>query len=324
MALHSYGTGRSDGHELTEQLSVNPMFARPGETTSVPKHRLPAGSMSPATAYQIVHDELMLDGNARLNLATFVTTWMEPQADRLMAECRDKNMIDKDEYPQTAELERRCVTMLAELWHAPGTVPAGRRSAARRPGPARQHARRAGAQAALAAAAPRGGCGHRPAQPGDGHQRPGLLGQVLQLLGGGAAPGADGRASGSTSTPSRRSRCATRTPSGSSRSSAPPSTAATSRSRRSPPPSTTCRRAPASTSRCTSTARPARWSRRSSTRTWCGTSGCPGSPRSTPPGTSTGWSTRASAGCCGGTPRRCPRSWSSGSTTSAARCRPSR
>lgn len=61
----------------------------------------------------------MLDGNSRLNLATFVTTWMEPQAGVLMAECRDKNMIDKDEYPRTAELEKRCVAMLADLWHAP-------------------------------------------------------------------------------------------------------------------------------------------------------------------------------------------------------------
>ena len=61
----------------------------------------------------------MLDGNSRLNLATFVTTWMEPEADVLMAESRDKNMIDKDEYPRTAELERRCVVMLADLWHAP-------------------------------------------------------------------------------------------------------------------------------------------------------------------------------------------------------------
>src|SRR5262249_59431089 len=74
------------------------------------------------TAWQLVHDELMLDGNARLNLATFVTTWMEPQATRLMAECVDKNMIDKDEYPQTAEFERRCVRILPDLWHAP--VPA--------------------------------------------------------------------------------------------------------------------------------------------------------------------------------------------------------
>src|SRR4051812_41183748 len=61
----------------------------------------------------------MLDGNARLNVATFVSTWMEPQAEKLMAECLDKNMIDKDEYPQTAALETRCVNILANLWHAP-------------------------------------------------------------------------------------------------------------------------------------------------------------------------------------------------------------
>ncbi|MFJ9739939.1 glutamate decarboxylase [Streptomyces sp. NPDC101166] len=105
------------------QLSVNPFYgvADPvgGMTESPPKHRLPDAPTPPATAYQLVHDELMLDGNSRLNLATFVTTWMEPEAGVLMAECRDKNMIDKDEYPRTAELERRCVAMLADLWNAP-------------------------------------------------------------------------------------------------------------------------------------------------------------------------------------------------------------
>ncbi|HEX7306870.1 MAG TPA: glutamate decarboxylase, partial [Lentzea sp.] len=80
---------------------------------------MPDGELDADTAYQVVHDELMLDGNSRLNLATFVTTWMEPQAARLMADCVDKNMIDKDEYPRTAELEQRCVRMLAALWHAP-------------------------------------------------------------------------------------------------------------------------------------------------------------------------------------------------------------
>jgi glutamate decarboxylase len=84
----------------------------------VPRYALPASGMDPDIAYQIAHDELMLDGNARLNLATFVSTWMEPQATRLMTECFDKNMIDKDEYPRTAELEERCVRMLAGLWHA--------------------------------------------------------------------------------------------------------------------------------------------------------------------------------------------------------------
>ena len=81
-----------------------------------PKHRLAQDPVPADVAYQLIHDELLLDGSARLNLATFVTTWMEPQARQLMADCVDKNMIDKDEYPQTAELERRCVAMLADLW----------------------------------------------------------------------------------------------------------------------------------------------------------------------------------------------------------------
>ena len=94
-------------------LSVAPHFNL--EATTIPRHVLPEGEMSPDVAYQIVHDELMLDGNARLNVATFVSPWMEPQAERLMAECFDKNMIDKDEYPQTAEIEMRCVNILANL-----------------------------------------------------------------------------------------------------------------------------------------------------------------------------------------------------------------
>ena len=98
-------------------IAIAPHFSL--ETTELPRHRLPDGEMAPDVAYQIVHDELMLDGNARLNVATFVSTWMEPQAEKLMAECFDKNMIDKDEYPQTAEIEVRCVNILADLWHAP-------------------------------------------------------------------------------------------------------------------------------------------------------------------------------------------------------------
>ncbi len=100
-----------------DELGVAPLFSLEGMT--IPRHSLPDGEMPPDVAYQIVHDELMLDGNARLNVATFVSTWMEPQAEKLMAECFDKNMIDKDEYPQTAELETRCVAILSNLWHAP-------------------------------------------------------------------------------------------------------------------------------------------------------------------------------------------------------------
>jgi glutamate decarboxylase len=109
--------GRADRPQ--PDLAINPLYTRAGETTAVPRNELPPGEMLPSTAYQIIHDELMLDGNARMNLATFVTTWMEPEARQLMSECFDKNMIDKDEYPQTAELEVRCVHMLSRLWNAP-------------------------------------------------------------------------------------------------------------------------------------------------------------------------------------------------------------
>ena len=84
----------------------------------LPKNRLPADSTVPDAAHRLVHDELLLDGSSRLNLATFVTTWMEPQAETLMTAAFDKNMIDKDEYPATAEIERRCVNIVADLFHA--------------------------------------------------------------------------------------------------------------------------------------------------------------------------------------------------------------
>ena len=106
----------------TGDLSVQTVFTLEGD--NLPRHRLHDTELSPDVAYQIIHDELMLDGNARMNLATFVSTWMEPQAEKLMAECLDKNMIDKDEYPQTAELEMRCVNILSHLWHAPDAAEA--------------------------------------------------------------------------------------------------------------------------------------------------------------------------------------------------------
>jgi len=118
MALHRASPHVPDGRHRTNPLAAgdDPTAA---ETLAPPKHHLAARSVPADTAYQLVHDELLLDGNARLNLATFVTTWMEPQAGRLMAECAEKNMIDKDEYPQTAALEQRCVSILSHLWHAP-------------------------------------------------------------------------------------------------------------------------------------------------------------------------------------------------------------
>ncbi|WP_205879316.1 glutamate decarboxylase [Leucobacter triazinivorans] len=111
--MYRDAAARSDAAVLT----INPVFARPGEATALPRFELPEAMMASDTAYQIVHDEAMLDGNSRLNLATFVSTWMDDNAQRLYAEAADKNMIDKDEYPATAAIEDRCWRMLADLWH---------------------------------------------------------------------------------------------------------------------------------------------------------------------------------------------------------------
>ena len=98
---------------------LDPAYAGRLSHVPIPKNRLADGEAPAEAVYRLIHDELLLDGNSRLNMATFVTTWMEPEAEKLMAETFDKNMIDKDEYPQTAEIERRCVNIVADLFHAP-------------------------------------------------------------------------------------------------------------------------------------------------------------------------------------------------------------
>jgi len=104
---------------VADDSTVTPAFAGRLQQEPIPRHKLPESSHDPDAVYRFIHDELLLDGSSRLNMATFVTTWMEPEAERLMAETFDKNMIDKDEYPQTAEIERRCVNIVADLFHAP-------------------------------------------------------------------------------------------------------------------------------------------------------------------------------------------------------------
>ncbi|VBA47853.1 glutamate decarboxylase [Mycobacterium attenuatum] len=110
----------SRSHPSVPAHSIAPAYTGRMFTAPVPALRLPDESMDPETAYRFIHDELMLDGSSRLNLATFVTTWMDPEAGKLMAETFDKNMIDKDEYPATAAIESRCVSMVADLFHAEG------------------------------------------------------------------------------------------------------------------------------------------------------------------------------------------------------------
>jgi glutamate decarboxylase len=88
-----------------------------------PLHELAEEGLGQDAAYEMITSELLLDGSARLNLATFVTTWMPSRAEQLMRDTVAKNMIDKDEYPQTAELEARCVQIIGNLWNAPGEGP---------------------------------------------------------------------------------------------------------------------------------------------------------------------------------------------------------
>src|SRR6202522_2296260 len=109
---------RVEKHEATAELDIKPVYFRE-KSCVIPRCELPEHGVLPRTALQVVRDELILDGNARLNLATFVTTWMEPEAEQLMAECSPKNMIDKDEYPQTAEPEHHCANIIGHLWNAP-------------------------------------------------------------------------------------------------------------------------------------------------------------------------------------------------------------
>jgi glutamate decarboxylase len=114
MALHTRPSAQA---ELRDAL-----FASKELAEALPKLRFPTAQTLPRIAMQVIEDELLLDGNARQNLATFCQTWEEPEVHQLMDLSIDKNLVDKDEYPQSAELERRCVHMLADLWNAPDSA----------------------------------------------------------------------------------------------------------------------------------------------------------------------------------------------------------
>lgn len=106
-------------HTRADDILLTPVFSRSGNKRLARSH-FPVHQLEPFAAYQLVRDEAMLDGNARQNLATFVGTWMDDLADKLLAETADKNIIDKDEYPATAAIEQTCVKIMAELWNSPG------------------------------------------------------------------------------------------------------------------------------------------------------------------------------------------------------------
>jgi glutamate decarboxylase len=111
MPLHERNT-------VADQIDGS-LYASAALKEALPKYKFPQHETLPEVAFQVIQDELLLDGNARQNLATFCQTWEEPEVHKLMDLAIDKNLMDKDEYPQSAELERRCVHMLADLWNAP-------------------------------------------------------------------------------------------------------------------------------------------------------------------------------------------------------------
>lgn len=109
--------GKKDRSDQSPYLQ--PIFGSSASDKDIPKYQLGEGSIEPRIAYQLIKDDLLDEGSARQNLATFCQTYMEPEARQLMGETLEKNAIDKSEYPRTAELENRCVNMIADLWHAP-------------------------------------------------------------------------------------------------------------------------------------------------------------------------------------------------------------
>ena len=105
-------------NELGSQFET-PIFGTVESNESIPKYGLAKKSIAPQVAYRLIKDDLLDEGNARQNLCTFCQTYMDDEAVKLMAETLEKNAIDKSEYPQTTDLENRCVNILADLWHAP-------------------------------------------------------------------------------------------------------------------------------------------------------------------------------------------------------------
>ncbi|ORY27321.1 pyridoxal phosphate-dependent transferase [Naematelia encephala] len=110
--IHRHAGKRQDLHEFA-------YGSRYEVDTEVPKYQMPETGVDPKVAYQILHDELVLDGNPNMNLASFVHTWVPDECEKLIAENINKNLVDQDEYPAAQQIHERCISMLSHLWHAP-------------------------------------------------------------------------------------------------------------------------------------------------------------------------------------------------------------
>ncbi|MGF9662853.1 glutamate decarboxylase [Arthrobacter crystallopoietes] len=102
------------------------LFGNRFVTEEVPTREFPDTGIPALDAFRLVAEDLALEGDPARNLATFVTTWMEPQAQQIIAANLHRNFIDHAEYPRTAEIEQRCIRMLADLFHAPGETTGAR------------------------------------------------------------------------------------------------------------------------------------------------------------------------------------------------------
>ena len=257
-----------------------------------PDNEFPAGSMEPLEAMRLIEADLTLEGIPERNLATFVTTWMEPEARHLISTNLHRNFIDHAEYPQTAEIEQRCIRMLADLFHAPGETTG---------------ARTQGSSEAIMLGAlslkwqwrkrrEAAGAADRQTEPRVRRRRPRRLGEVLPLLRRRAAGSSRSSPTSTRSGPRTSSPMSTRTrsawrPSWERPSPGTPTTSSASTSSWS-----TFATSAGSTCRSTSMAPAAGSSGRSSTPTTSGTSASSRCARSTSPATSSGWSIPASAG----------------------------
>ena len=119
--LEAAGSAFAEGLEALARDYGNRFLLEPAPDDKLPQH-----GMRSLDAMRLIGEELVLDGIPQRNLATFVTTWMEPEAQRIIAENLHRNFIDHAEYPQTAEIEQRCIRMLADLFHAPGETTGAR------------------------------------------------------------------------------------------------------------------------------------------------------------------------------------------------------
>ena len=159
---------------------LTPIFGSEVSDVAMPSRELADGAVAPRIAYEMIREYLSIEGNATQNAATFCQTYMEPTATKLMAENLQKNAIDKDEYPMTADLENRCVAMIGNLWHAdPHEEPMGTSTVG-------VHAGRLGYALPLEEACAGGGDRRlleAASEPRHFLGVPGVLGEVLPLLG---------------------------------------------------------------------------------------------------------------------------------------------